>query len=167
MAKADRDQKIGKWMLTYEASLRRYFSRRLSESEADDLVQEVFLKLQTSRSIDNVEGYIFATARNVLISRYREQAAKSHFLHDQWGEWHDVADPLSPERIAIGHEDYQRVVSAIGNLPPRTRQAFQLHRFEHLTYQAIAQQMGISRDSVKELIQRALLRITEALEDER
>lgn len=119
MAKADRDQKIGKWMLSYEASLRRYFSRRLSESEADDLVQEVFLKLQTSRSIDNVEGYIFATARNVLISRYREQAAKSHFLHDQWGEWHDVADPLSPERIAIGHEDYQRVVSAIGNLPPQ------------------------------------------------
>ena len=78
----------------------------------------------------------------------------------------EEADQLSPERIAIGQEEYRRVVAAIVNLPPRARQAFELHRFEHLTYQAIAQRMGITKDSVKELMHRALVRIAEEMEAE-
>ena len=58
------------------------------------------------------------------------------------------------------------VLAAIVNLPPRARQAFELHRFEHLTYQAIAQRMGITKDSVKELMHRALVRIAEEMEAE-
>lgn len=115
-------------------------------------------------AIDNVEGYLFATAHNVLVSRYREQSARAALLHDEWVEGRETADPLSPERIAIGQEEYRRVVTAIRNLPPRTREAFELHRFENLTYHAIAQRMGIGRESVKDLMHRALVRIAEEME---
>ncbi|HZG31849.1 MAG TPA: RNA polymerase sigma factor, partial [Sphingopyxis sp.] len=103
-------------------------------------------------------------ARNVLISRYRSQAARSAFLHDEFEESLEIADQLSPERIAIGQQEYLRVVEAISKLPPRAREAFQLHRFENLTYQAIAQRMGISKESVKELMHRAIVRLAEAME---
>lgn len=167
MAAARQDPNIGAWMTAYGPGLRRYFRRRVPDADVDDLVQEVFLRLQSARlstAIDNVEGYLFATAHNVLVSRYREQSARAALLHDEWIEGRETADPLSPERIAIGQEEYRRVVIAIRNLPPRTREAFELHRFENLTYQAIAQRMGIGRESVKDLMHRALVRIAEEME---
>lgn len=158
---------MGAWMTAYGPGLRRYFRRRVPDADVDDLVQDVFLRLQSaqlSASIKNIEGYLFATAHNVLVSQYREQSARAALLHDEWVEDRDAADPLSPERIAIGQEEYRRVVTAIRNLPPRTREAFELHRFENLTYQAIAQRMGIGRESVKDLMHRALVRIAEEME---
>jgi RNA polymerase sigma-70 factor (ECF subfamily) len=166
MAERREDPDIGAWMTIYGPGLRRYFRRRIPEADVDDLVQDVFLRLQSAQTnaIDNVEGYLFAIAHNVLISQYRAQAARVTTLHDDWREEHEGTDPLSPERIAIGQEEYRRVVMAICNLPPRTREAFELHRFENLTYQAIAGRMGISRDSVKDLMHRALVRIAESME---
>jgi RNA polymerase sigma-70 factor (ECF subfamily) len=163
------DQDLETWMHAYGPGLRRYFRRRVNDGDVDDLVQDVFLRLQAAQfgtPVENVEGYLFATARNVLISRYRKQARSSAVLQAAWADGVEEADQLSPERIAIGQEEYRRVVAAIVNLPPRARQAFELHRFEHLTYQAIAQRMGITKDSVKELMHRALVRIAEEMEAE-
>ncbi|WP_237829229.1 RNA polymerase sigma factor [Sandaracinobacteroides sayramensis] len=154
-------------MEAYGPGLRRYFRRRIADGDVDDLVQEVFLRLHSrymNGSIENLEGYLFRTAHNVLVSRYREQASRIVSSSDKWAEGLSAYDPISPERITIGQEEYRRVIAAIQNLPPRTREAFELHRFENLTYQAIAQRMGISRNSVKDLMHRALLHITEAVE---
>ena len=54
------------WAVQYEPALRRYFSRRAHAADIDDLVQEVFLMLQArgaESEIENVEGYLFRTAR--------------------------------------------------------------------------------------------------------
>lgn len=167
MTTARQEPDYGAWMTIYGPVLRRYFRRRVREEDVDDLVQDVFVRLQSAQSddaVENVEGYLFATAHNVLANQYRGRAARAVSLHQEWGEDVEAADPLSPERIAIGREEYQRVVSAISNLPPRTREAFEMNRFENLTYQLIAKRMGISRNSVKDLMRRALMRIAEGLE---
>lgn len=167
MEARNRSWDITDLVVTYGPSLRRYFRRRVRPSDAEDLVQEVFLKLQGCRArdpVENTEKYLFSTARNVLIDHMRDQSSHSATLHDEWCEKHDMGDLLSPERIAIGHEEYQCVLRAIVNLPPRAREAFELHRFGNLTYQAIGQQMGIHKDSVKDLMHRALLRIAEELD---
>ncbi|WP_170935448.1 RNA polymerase sigma factor [Sphingopyxis indica] len=161
------DSDIEAWVSAYGPGLRRYFRRRASEADVDDLVQDVFLRLQAAKfsaPIDNVEGYLFATARNVLIDAYRQRARSNAAAREKWAAEAPTSDPLSPERIAIGQDEYRRVVEAIVNLPPRAREAFELHRFEHLTYQAIAQRMGITKESVKELMHRALVRIAEDME---
>ncbi|WP_052071723.1 RNA polymerase sigma factor [Sphingopyxis sp. MWB1] len=167
MAAPRPDPDLEAWITAYAPGLRSFFRRRAPEADVDDLVQDVFLRLQAARfaaPIDNVEGYLFATARNVLASRYRKQAAHKSALSQAWLPGYEIGDPLSPERIAIGQDEYRRVVQAIVNLPPRARQAFELHRFEHMTYQAIARRMGISKHSVKELMHRALTRIAEEME---
>lgn len=159
------DPDLSAWMTTYGPGLRRFFRRRVADADVDDLVQDVFVRLQGARSgapIENVEGYLFTTARNVLISQYRLRAARP--VPEEWPEGFERIDTISPERIAIGRQEYLRVLDAIVSLPPRAREAFQLHRFEHLTYQAIAQRMGISKESVKELMHRAIVRIAEATE---
>ncbi|RHW19065.1 RNA polymerase sigma factor [Sphingomonas gilva] len=157
------------WLAHYGPALRRYFGRRVGDIEVDDLVQEVFLRLHAARRdtpIDNVDRYMFTVARNVLVSRHRSDRARGGPFHQTLEGMNEPVDHLSPERIAIGSEEYARAVRAIVALPPRARAAFQFHRFENMTYQSIAQRMGISKESVKELIHRALVRIAEQMEAE-
>lgn len=167
MAVPHQDRDLAAWMATYGPGLRRYFRRRADDADVDDLVQEVFLRLQSaqlSAPIDNVERYLFTAARNALISRHRRRKARATMLHDELEEGIEIAEQRSPERIVIGQQEYRRVLDAIQNLPPRAREAFRYHRFENLTYQAIAQRMGISKEAVKELMHRALVRIVEEME---
>jgi RNA polymerase sigma-70 factor (ECF subfamily) len=152
--------------LQYGPALRRYFARRAASADVDDLVQEVFLSMQSrgaTSAIENVEGYLFRTAANVLGQRRRRSGWS-------WGRQEEVddvvgpADELSPERILIGKQEYDRLMAAIFALPPRARAAFLFHRFENMTYQAIAERMGIAKRSVKELMQRAIDRLAEEME---
>ena len=164
-AAADAD--VAAWAAQYGPGLRRYFARRAGADEAEDLVQEVFLRLQARADadpVDNVQGYLFKVARNVLISRYRLRGFNGLASREAWSDEADGPDDLSPERILIGKQEYERLVAAIFDLPPRARAAFLFHRFDNMTYQAIAERMGIAKRSVKELMQRAIDRISEEME---
>ena len=68
------------------------------------------------------------------------------------------------ERILIGQESLDRIMSAVQALPPRVAEAFIFHRFEEMTYEAIARRMGISKSGVEKLIMRALDRLMESWE---
>lgn len=146
------------WMLRYGPGLRRYFLKRVSSSEADELVQDVFLAMHrrgSSAAIENVQGYLFTIAAHLLAKR-RQLATSA--LDEEGGA---VDESLSPERILISRQEVTRVIVAIKKLPPRTREAFVLHRFENMTYSAIARQLGISVSAVSKLVARALALITE------
>jgi RNA polymerase sigma factor (sigma-70 family) len=145
------------WMERYGPGLRRYFAKRVPPAEAEELVQDVFLAMHArsaSDPIDNVQGYLFRIAANLL--------AKRHELGGQTAidDAHDLSEGFSPERILIGRQEATRVLAAIRNLPPRTREAFALHRFEDMTYEAIARQLGISVSAVSKLVARALAHVT-------
>jgi RNA polymerase sigma-70 factor (ECF subfamily) len=161
---------LGAWMTAHGSRLRRYFTRRAPPGEAEDLVQEVFLHLQSARlnsPIIEVERYLITVAHNLLVSRARRQSARSHDAQRAQWEVCDTASALSPERILAGRQDYAQAMSAIEDLPPRTRMAFRLNRFEELSYGAIAERMGISKDSVKELLHRANVRLQQAVGEEK
>ena len=160
--KADghREEVLRGWMAEYGPALRRYFGRSVGAAEAEDLVQEVFLAMHTrtaADSVDNVKGYLFRVAANVL-SRRLGQARPSHVLYGALGRLSD-ADEVTAERIVMGREALERVVAALDGLPARTAQAFLLHRFEEPTYAAVAKRMGISPKRAEKLIGAALKRV--------
>lgn len=158
------------WTVRLSPALKRYFTRRVDVNEVDDLVQEVLVciqKVKEKKRIEDPERYIFTAARNILVNHYRRSKVRFSKFHDPLDETIELPDHLSPERIAIGKQEYERAISAIQNLPPRARTAFQLHRFEHMTYKQIALHMGISKESVKELMHRAILRIAKEMESDK
>uniref|UniRef100_B0SXL1 RNA polymerase, sigma-24 subunit, ECF subfamily n=1 Tax=Caulobacter sp. (strain K31) TaxID=366602 RepID=B0SXL1_CAUSK len=157
---------LGAWMVTHGARLRRYFSRRAPRAEAEDLVQDVFLHVQAARldsPIVEVERYLFTVAHNVLVSHARRRRGGSVDAQRTLWEFSEAAGGLSPERILSARQDYARVMAVIERLPPRTRLAFRLNRFEELSYGAIAERMGITKDSVKELLRRAHAHLDQAV----
>lgn len=155
---------VHQWVQLYGPALRRYFQKKVNTTEAEDLVQNVFLSIQArdekAGHIENVEGYLFRTAANVLAR---------HLGRDAWDpfaltEAAEPRDELSPERALIAKQQLERVAAALKALPPRTSEAFILHRFEEMTYVSIARKMGISTIAVGALIKRALRRLGDALE---
>ena len=160
-----RDEQLRQWLLDYAPALRRYFMKKVSATEADDLVQDVFLALQArgaASEIENVEGYLFRTAANVLVRRSR-RATWDWDRPRQLEEVRDLADELSPERVLIAREEVDAAVKVLNTLPPRIAKAFFMHRFDGLTYEAIGQRMGISAKGVEYLIGRAIHRLSKRL----
>ncbi|WP_226648252.1 RNA polymerase sigma factor [Microbulbifer variabilis] len=161
---------ISPWVDEYLPRLRRYFSSRVNSADVDDLVQEVFTQLhwhvhQSDIEIESPRNYIFAVAKNLLISYGRYQKSRCRTLHESLSQDLEIPDVITPERTVIGMQDCRCVLKAILGLPPRAGTAFKFHRFEGMTYQDIAERMGISKESVKELIQRALIKVRRALEE--
>ncbi|HEX6866134.1 MAG TPA: sigma-70 family RNA polymerase sigma factor [Caulobacteraceae bacterium] len=149
------------WMVQYGPALRRYFLRRAAAADVDDLVQEVFLRLQgrgAATEIENVEGYLFRTAANVLGQR-RRRATWPWGAQEDPGDIDALTDAHSPERILIGKQALERLMQLVDELPPRTAQAFILYRFEHLTREAVGRRMGISAKAVEALLKRAFERL--------
>ena len=148
----------------YRPALRRYFFRKVPPSEVEDLVQTVFLNMHRRASaepLESVERYLFRVAAHVLARRHRDGPARLGLRVD------DLVEPiedLSPERILIGRQALDRLRVALADLPPKTREAFILHRYEEMTYAAIAARLQISVSGVEKLIIRALRQLRQAVE---
>lgn len=153
------------WLIQYGPALRRFFQRRANPADAEDLVQDVFVRLQTRGSgdtIENVEGYLFRTAASVLTRRYETPRWR-------WGsqiplEYVQLADELSPERILMGKQALEMVLRGLDELPPRAAQAFFLYRFEHLSQEAVARRMGVSVKAVEKFLRRAVRQLMDQVE---
>jgi RNA polymerase sigma factor (sigma-70 family) len=147
-----------------ESALRRYFIKRVGVIDAEDLVQEVLIRMQSRKggqAIDNMASYVFAVASNVIKERHRK-ASRLAAVSD--ADFEDT-DWLTPERIVASRMDMARLMTAIEGLPERTRRVFVAHRFEEMTYNAIAKLFGISVSAVEKHIMAALASLTATLRE--
>jgi RNA polymerase sigma-70 factor (ECF subfamily) len=154
----------------YAPALRRFFQRRSSEpADVDDLVQEVFLRL-TRRGdlagVDNLEGYVFQTAANVLRDRARRRATHRAHAHQPIGNDQVEGAAFSPERVLLGREAVGQLRAALLALPPRTRDVFFLGRIEGLGYAEIASRLGISLSAVNKHMAKALEFLMDRVQDD-
>ncbi len=121
--------------LRYKRAVHAYFLRRVGDrAEADDLTQDVFASLARradSRAIDNVEGYVFQVAANLLRDRFRRRSVRPEIECEGFADpFARLVDEISPEREAIGKDSYRCFVKALETLPERPRMVFVLNRFE-------------------------------------
>jgi len=146
--------------------LRRYFAKRVPPAEVDDLIQEVFLRMQVHGGpvrIGHMDGYLFSVAASVLTDRARRRAVRHGSAHTGLEEAHHPTEDLTPERVLLDREALDLVVEAIVDLPARTRDVFVLHRFEEMSCSAIAAQLGITVSGVEKHIMKALRHLHERL----
>lgn len=154
--------------LRYKRGVHAYFLRRVGDrSEADDLTQDVFASLaRRSRTepVENLEGYVFQVAANLLRDRLRRQNVRPSIQSEGFADpYSRLVDEISPEREAISKDSYTRFVKALEMLPERPRTVFVLNRFEEMTGREIAALLGISQRQVEKDISRVLSLLREQL----
>jgi RNA polymerase sigma factor (sigma-70 family) len=166
---AGKSKDFDEFVRRYSDVLRRFFQKRILEwADIDDLVQEVFMRLARRgiSDIDNVEGYMFQAAANVLRDRFRYRAAKRVGSSDQLDESFAEDAAFSPERVLLGREAVEQMTLVLQELPERTQAIFVLSRFEDLCNSEVATRLGISVSAVEKHLVRALARLSERLKDD-
>jgi RNA polymerase sigma-70 factor (ECF subfamily) len=148
----------------YRQPLTAYFQRRVgSRNEAEDLTQEVFLRLVRRldvETLDNPEAFVFKTAANLLRDRFRRgQTQRSHLAEVSLQQ--PGIEELSPERVFDSRQHLDKVIDALEALDERTRDAFILHRLEGMKHAQIAELYGVSVSSIEKYIIKALALLTE------
>jgi RNA polymerase sigma factor (sigma-70 family) len=148
------------------ANLVRVFAAKLrSVSEAEDLIQDLFLKVQALGDLE-VEGdgsaLLFRMANNLMLDRLRSQTRAS--ARD--GGWRSlqgavlgdqqVADVPSAEEVVAGRQRLRLMMAALDTLSPQAARAFKLHKLEGLSHAETAVAMGVSRSSVEKHVSAAL-----------
>ena len=159
--RAVRDEDLQAWMVLYGPALRRYFQKKASAAEAEDLVQDVFLAMQVRGEIrdpEQADRYLFRVAANAL-ARRRQRQRWDWAHHEALDGGFAPIDDLHPERIMLDRERLAQFTTALDSLPPRMGEAFILHRFEEMTYREIARRMGVSVRTVESFIARAVTRV--------
>lgn len=147
----------------YRLPLLRFFEKRLDDggaTEAEDLTQEVFLRLSGSPGLDSVErmeSYLFTAAANLLRDRHRRRAARAAGAHEPYDEalHGGSVDLPGPERVALGRQRIDRLADALHELPERTRAVFVLYHLENLPHAEIARRLGIAVRTIEKHVFRA------------
>lgn len=138
-------------------SLRR---RGLSEETAADLTQDTFVRViaaQPGKSDGNhnPKAYLYQAARNLGVNHQRREALVE-MVHLESDEASNLADPApSPERIVYSRQCLAQTYEALGELPERTRLAFEMHRLGERTIAEVAEELGVSTTRAWSLIREA------------
>ena len=128
-----------------------------SRHMAEEVVQEVFLKVWLRRedliNVINFEGYLLTMTRNHIFDGMKEiakeAAVKSEFALD--------IKYVKGTDYALIEKQYEEFLQqAVIQLPPQQKQIFHLAKIDGLTHQAIAEQLRISRLTVKTHMAKAL-----------
>ena len=134
----------------------KYFK---NEQDAEEVVQDVFLKIWEKREMldksKNIRSFVFTVAVNTIYDSVRRKNiensykdfAKNNFDYQAESTWHEV----------IVNEMYARVEESVQTLPDQQRKVFILSKQKGLSNQEISQKLNISKRTVENQLYRALL----------
>jgi RNA polymerase sigma factor (sigma-70 family) len=144
---------------TFRPALVAFFLRRLrNHAEAEDMAQDVFIRLARAERVDvhSTEAYIFQIAVNLLRDRARREKHRSDYRGDLAADDEFGVDCLDPSRIIAGEQSLAALTNALGDLPQLTRAIFICHRLENITRPQIAEAYQLSESSVDRHLAKAL-----------
>ena len=133
-------------------TLYTFVRRRVSDkSAADDIVQEIFLKMHANldqlRETNKVEGWIFQIARNAIADYFRRLSRFS-------GEAPPETPESAPDEDNPTRQLAQWLPVAIASLPDKYREALYLTEIEGLSQKELAERLNISYSGAKSRVQR-------------
>lgn len=154
-----------KLYIAYYNKVLTYTSSLLHNSvKAEDATQDVFLKIwrnrHTLREDDNINSYIYLTARRVVLDIFRDDKYAQRYK-----DW--TLSSSNEESVEASSMNEIETIAAkmIECMPQKRKEAFLLSRKEGLTAKEIADKMDISVNTVNKHIALALSSLKKKLED--
>lgn len=135
------------------------------ENLAEDLAQDVFFELWKKRESlqinTSIKAYLRKAAINKTLNYFRGQKIK--WVDEEYLPLLESKNPSVFQKMEADQLQ-KEIDEAINNLPPRCRLVFCLSRFEGMSYQAIADDLGISVKTVENHISKALKHLKVSLD---
>jgi len=141
----------------HQRLIHRVMAKGLVKREAEDVVQEAFVKLL---GLDNqeissyIQAYLYRIALNLAIDKLRHNARSP--LQEMPEQELFCDDSNSPERKNESQQLLDKMTVSIKSLPLKCRQAFILYKFKGMAYADIANSLEVSESMVRKYVLRAV-----------
>jgi len=147
----------------FAAKLGRFIAARVADpATAEDILQDVFLKIQTKldqlQDPSKMQGWLYHIARNAIIDHYRLRKETTELPESLTAE-PSTEDPAVEELKAAFRQ-------MIRSLPEPYREALELTEFEGLSQKQMAERLGLSISGAKSRVQRGRERLKQMLLDQ-
>ena len=126
------------------------------ETMAEDLIQNVFMKIWVGRTNlheeKNFRNYLLVSIRNEVYQYFRYA-----FRIDGDAQYPDIIDGSMNVEVSMSAKELERnITGIIARMPQRRREIFNMSRYEKLSNKEIAQRLGLSVRTVEKHIGNAL-----------
>lgn len=131
-------------------------SRLASAHDAEDLAQEVYMRLMRIKDtgqIRNRRAYVLRVAANVV---YEWRLLARNRLPHSSAPLETMEDESDPTHLALIEQQTEELEKALQTLSPKCQAVVLMHRRDHYTYAEIAEKMGMSVSMVKKYLVRGL-----------
>jgi RNA polymerase sigma-70 factor (ECF subfamily) len=151
----------------YHPALYHYVLRFVkSPAIAEDVLQDVFLKIWEIRArIDaqlSFKAYLYRICRNSVFKLLKKIAVDENLRVQVMQQF---AQSIADADLKVLWQQYEEILhAAVNNLSPQRQRVFRLCREEGKTYEQVANELGISRNTVKEHMVLAMKQIREHFE---
>ncbi|SDM47695.1 RNA polymerase sigma-70 factor, ECF subfamily [Daejeonella rubra] len=136
------------------------YAFRITDNEelAEEIVMDAFMKIWCNRvelsMVNRFDSYLYAIVRNHAFTAIKRRAHESLIINQlslTKTEYQDCTEDT------IVYNEYQHILSnAVNQLPPQQRLVYSLSRDEGLKYDEIADQLNLSKNTVKAHLKKAL-----------
>lgn len=153
------------YLRPHERMLRAWLNSRYAEQiDVDDVIQEALIRVLRAREekdLKSPKAYFFAIARNLALDHIR----RSRVVFNEsifYNEAMDLLDEAeSIEETVSRNQEVEILTEAIQALPERCRRVFTLSKVYGMTYNQIAEEMGITFNTVSAQIANGLSKCRE------
>ena len=150
-----------KWQSVFSLVRAVLMRRGCSGHDADDLVQEAWVRLacyEREQAVAKPEAFLMRTALNLSIDTYR--ARVNHGEEVLLEEVVLIDTAPGAEAVVLARERLARLSVCLSRLTEKNRDIFLSHRVDGMTYQEIAQRHGLTISTVEKHIAKATLQVT-------
>lgn len=128
------------------------FSLIKIESESEELVQEIFVKVwesrETVKKFGSFNSFLFTIAHNTTISYLRKKASNTKYVEYIKSIQTEGEEPMLDEKLDL--EKFKlHLETVISAMPKKQREVFKLKHWEDYTYRQIAEELNISVKTVE------------------
>jgi RNA polymerase sigma-70 factor, ECF subfamily len=142
-----------------------FISKRVDPQDVDDVLQNVFVRIQRGlsdlRESDKLVAWGYQIARNVIVDHTRRASIRRHDVLDRVSS---VATQQHDEEQSGAVELAHILGHFVGMLPPPYREALQMTELDGMTQAEAAKRVGLSLPGMKSRVQRARAQLRELLE---
>jgi len=151
------DQDLTALWQEFHDRLYRFIQQRVKNpADADDILQEVFLRihyrLSTVRDRDRLVSWMFQIARHAVIDHYRASAKRWEVTTEQ--ELELAANPDEEDSATLNQKLATCLQPMLQALPSTYQEALRLVELEGMTQKAAAERLGLSLSGAKSRVQR-------------
>ena len=174
---AEQDQRISEVVKREGSRLRNFIRRRVPDPlDAEDILQDVFYKLVEANRllmpIEHVTGWLFRVARNRITDLFRKKKPQSFAdgtTEDDSGELLRFEDLLpspdaGPEAVCARNMLLEELELALEELPDEQREVFVGHELEGRSFKEMAEETGVSMNTLLSRKRYAVLHLRERLQ---